>query len=386
MNRIIRHVKTLVFYDGPQLFLSADQFKTQYLCLLVECKSDLERYLCVPISPRRLSEFYSGGIDLRKIYEKPEIEELFYSDIRDEPEQQIILTSIAKEKIPESWLPDEGYIFEREPGADELIEKEAEERQRAIIHLSLNPPEARDETKINALTLSDAVKTFQNLMKYAFKKAIADLNQGTKKSFESPDNYGVEIFEFSPGSFTIHMQSVLPADILGYAQISKALEKIDELIEPIGDPEKTLEVIKQNRGHLASMYRHLLRLVITHDAPISYEWTMPKIHKVMYQRITIEDASSIYKLLMEKQELGIEHIILMGRVLKVDVGNGTWRLLNDEDNKEYRGLSDPSGPAHLGGIIIETERYKFVCEEHLEEEIVTGKEKTILFLKSYEKL
>ena len=54
----------------------------------------------------------------------------------------------------------------------------------------------------------------------------------------------------------------------------------------------------------------------------------------------------------------------------------TWRIINEEDDKEYNGESE----TELAGLIIETQRYKFVCEERLEEERGTGKEFSKLYL------
>jgi hypothetical protein len=78
MRRIIQHQETLIYYDSPQLFVACDQFKTQYLCLIVEqCTAPVDKFLCVPVSRSKLKEFYRESIDLREIYENPESDELF---------------------------------------------------------------------------------------------------------------------------------------------------------------------------------------------------------------------------------------------------------------------------------------------------------------------
>jgi len=78
MRRIIQHQETLIDYDSPQLFVVSEQFHTQYLCLLVECNEHNDRFFCVPITPSRLKDLFSGWIHLREIYDNPESDELFY--------------------------------------------------------------------------------------------------------------------------------------------------------------------------------------------------------------------------------------------------------------------------------------------------------------------
>ncbi len=68
MRRIIQHQETLIDYDSPQLLVAYDQFNTQYLCLLVECSEQNDKFLCVPITPIRLKDFFSARVDLREIY------------------------------------------------------------------------------------------------------------------------------------------------------------------------------------------------------------------------------------------------------------------------------------------------------------------------------
>jgi hypothetical protein len=109
MQRIIQHQETLIDYDSPQLFMVYDQFKTQYLCLLVECSEHNDRFLCVPITPSRLKNFFSGCVDLRKIYDNPESDELFYADVVGVI-KDIQLILIARESVSDAWLP-EGDFF-----------------------------------------------------------------------------------------------------------------------------------------------------------------------------------------------------------------------------------------------------------------------------------
>jgi len=121
MRRIIQHQETLIDYDSPQLLVAYDQFKTQYLCLLVECREQNDQFLCVPITPIRLNNFCSGLVELREIYENPESDELFYADVVGEI-KDIQLILIARESLSDKWLPERDFYFKKENKHEEIVE------------------------------------------------------------------------------------------------------------------------------------------------------------------------------------------------------------------------------------------------------------------------
>ena len=66
-------IKTLEYYDVPQILVAADATGTNYLCTLY--KNDAEDgylYLGVQISGTRLAAFTDGQLDLRDAYVYPE--------------------------------------------------------------------------------------------------------------------------------------------------------------------------------------------------------------------------------------------------------------------------------------------------------------------------
>jgi len=123
MNRKIKHKESLIYYDGPQLFLARDQVNAQYLCLLVEDTNEFNKFLCVPISFERLENFYREQIDLRKIYEEPESGELFYAEITETVQGAYQLVPVSFDSLPKEWLPEPGFIFKPERIKQELTGK-----------------------------------------------------------------------------------------------------------------------------------------------------------------------------------------------------------------------------------------------------------------------
>lgn len=384
MKPTLRHIETLIYYDGPELFVGVDQLGTSYLCLLVDANEKNELFLCTGISRVRLSEFRIGAIDLRRIYEAPESGELLTANIYDSNCETIELIPIEISQILPQWLPDPGFIYTATYPVNSVILQETIDRNRAIIHYSINPPESRDETKIAAETLAQGLKLFQRLLRYAYRKTLRNLNLATRNALDIPEYQTVNVFAFSNGSFTLHLESAALADGLGYAEIAKALNRLDIITANINDPEQTLEVLKGNKGHVATAYRDLLGFIVENDAPLTYEWVMPELKEPIRRSIPKSSAEVLYELLKEKENLGEEAVVIEGVVVKVDVEYGTWRILDDYKGKEFSGRCDLTTDVHLGGITVETQRYRFYCVERLEEDRGSGREKSILLLRNYE--
>jgi hypothetical protein len=121
MRRLIQHQETLIDYDSPQLFVGYDQFNVQYLCLLVECSDTFDKFLCVPITSKRLIAFYQESEDLREIYENPESDELFYAKVAGEI-KDIQLIPIVRESLLEEWLPERDFYFKKDNAIDNIVE------------------------------------------------------------------------------------------------------------------------------------------------------------------------------------------------------------------------------------------------------------------------
>ncbi len=330
-----------------------------------------------------MNDFLAGELDLLTIIQEPEVDDLFTGKVSDNQFTAIEVSSISKQEVPPEWMPASDFFIERELLPDIRVVEESVERKRAVVHCSLNPPEAREEPKITAEHLGQAVKLMQRLVKHAYRKAMRDSDIKTssiRDIVDTPANYELEVFAFSSGSFTIHMQSTALANMFGYSYIEKAFKIIDTVNQQIDNPEETVETVAKYGGHFATAYKDLLEFVINNKTPLTYEWAMPEMRDTKRQKIPLKEASPIYDLLMKRKNLGQEEKRLVGTVTKVDVKWGTWRLSSEEDNREYSGKCAEG--VSLAGITAETQRYEFLCIEQLEEERGTGKESSVLYLKS----
>jgi len=379
----------LLDVDGPQIIVVRDAVGASYIGLLTESSQERDTFLCTAISARRLADLRQGRMDLREAFLVPELMEYFAGRLTngDDTLPRLLLDRI--DTPPIEWLPDEGFFLhdflqEVPPGATTIV-SEATERHRAVVHFTLNPPEASEAAKINADRLAVALQAFQNVVRQAYRRAIADQAASIRALAAGEENYTLEVFGFAPSSFEVRLQSKASADLFGYSNLSRALKKIDELTAHLESPEVALDVAKQNRGHLIRAYQNLLKFVAENNTPLTYYWADPSAAVGVPRRITPEAASSLYEMLVSRKELGTEEIVLTGAFIKADVRNGSWTLLTAE-RKEYRGQLIEGQEISLSGIVLDTRLYRIVCEEHIEETVGSGRHSMKLFLRELQAL
>jgi len=124
MTKILNISQILVYYDFPEIFVAYDNVGTNYLCLLVSADNEQTNYISTAISSKRLSNFINGKVDLRDIFENPEIEQwLFFDQVNEIIEAK----EWESEILPNDFLPDQGFIYQKQTQGEELILNLSEE-------------------------------------------------------------------------------------------------------------------------------------------------------------------------------------------------------------------------------------------------------------------
>jgi hypothetical protein len=62
--KTIRHITTLFYYDGPQVFEASDPIGGHYVAVMIEPQTGQDRFLVAGVEPERLRQFRSGLLDL----------------------------------------------------------------------------------------------------------------------------------------------------------------------------------------------------------------------------------------------------------------------------------------------------------------------------------
>jgi hypothetical protein len=375
-NLIISQI--LVYYDLPEIFTAVDDVGTSYLCLLVSIDAQKTKYIATAISNKRLKSFINGIIDLRDIFENPEINQWLYFDNIN---GTIIANEWRENSLPQEFLPEIGFIYKKQLQEEEVILKEVIEIKNAVVHLSISDSNNSSSIEIN--DLGDIVKLYQLILENSYKKSLSQHNIKEKKSFYTPANYKLRAFASSPGSFNIHLYSTSQIDLFGNSIIELGLEKFDEITKDFDNENDFIQSLRTVKGHTISSLKKLVTKLVDSDIKLTHQWLSPSQDKVHSTVIDKAKAEKIYAILNMSEELAEEIKPFFGYFVQVDIERGTWRIFNLEDQKEYNGEATRR---NLQGLIVETMNYKLTCQEIIEEFKVTEKEKIRYILQTIEQI
>ena len=374
--RTIRYTRTLFYHDCVQLFEGMDVIGGNYLCLLLENGEAADKYLAVGISPEASRKFKVGEVDLRSLIQEREFREWFTTTCTPDPANDLELEEHDGE-IPHELLPSEGFILTTQLDPAPVL-KESTARRNAVLEVWVDPPEAAYGPRIRAETLAGMVGIFQNLVKHAYNKSLSGIPFASRKQIDVLDAHQMDAFVFAPGSFRVFFEASKGPDLFGFVELQRALVKIDELTANADSPEKALEIMKKNKGHVAGAYIRLLDFLIKNRTALSYKWSSPTIQGTRGGTITERQAGPLLEIFNKAEPLGIETLNIHGVLKMANSKNQTWRLASLEDHQEYSG-EVKEGAVGVSHLIIDNV-YTFECEEHIEEQVATGREVRKLLL------
>ena len=376
--KTIRHVNTLFYYDGPQVFEARDAIGGHYVAVMVETDHTNERYLVAGVAPEQLRQFRSGMLDLRSLLIKSDKEERYLATVASGLDNPLVLEHLHTPLIDSDLLPDPGFVLHDRPSDDSVL-REARERQNLVLEIAAEPPEAARQHRIRANTLAEMLHRVQLMIKYAYRAAI----RGKRNRYRQPDEDMMDVVvPAAAGSFQIVLEAVSLPNLFGDSDLANGLRRIDELFKDTANPEKTLTVAKEYRGHLAGAYLKLLRFLVKQRTGLRYSWAEPKSERSSNRAVLESEAGALIDILSSVTNLGSEPVTLEGTFEKFNRESGLWGLLTDEGKRS--GKIRDGGPSldglEVGGL------YRFHCDEEIEEINITGRESRVLYLNRHEPL
>jgi len=354
-----------------------------YLCLLVDNGPEKLKYTCVPITRKRLSDFHKGLLDLRTIFVDPEVREFYVSEIDSFETLDHEISYLGGDPPPEHELPEGGFFLSQTESVNrEEVLVKSKELYKPVFFASLNPPEAIYENKINTDTLSYFLGVLQSFIKHAYRKKCRGRSTNTL-SLRREDAHKLQVFEFARGSFTVKFSAADSGNLLGECGLELSFEKLDELTSSLNDPQATLEILKENKGHIASSFISLLKFMDEQNTSIDYSWATPMLSESRSRSVRKDQAVPIIELYHQVSDISNEDLFLRGRMIHVHEKRNRWTLLNLEDNKEYSGTIKAGSTLSLRGIVISSVIYDCRCEEVIESISGSGRENKQVYLTEY---
>lgn len=383
-NRLSVSIDTVLFEtDTPELLLARDPFDSAYLCSLAAEEPGNHLFLAIQISSDRLASLRSGEVDLLTVLLEPEILPYFTGRfILDAGSPTLNLEAV--DTVQPDWLPNAGFFMSSAGVAStEKVVTEAMRRNTAIVSCTLHPPEAQGTTaKINAERLSEWLHSVQSLVRYATRLALKGTSRTRLAQFGS-DPFVLQVYGFSPGSFTVHFSSQEGADLVGLTPVGAGMKKIDELMSLLDtSPDKTFEALAGNSGHVVAAFESLLKFVAEQESPMEYRWAEPSMGLGRGHSVTPVAAKAMVAVLETTKSLKTETVEFEGQFTSVNTDNAplSWRAIDLETGRKRHGRVHEDFPEALNGVTIRDTRYKLICEERLER-YATGRTRPTLYLK-----
>lgn len=369
----VQLLHVLLEYDYPQVFVARDRIDGRYVFMVVEEGELGPAYICAPVSHRRCDELLSGKIDLRRVFEEPEVPEI-YSCLPDDLTQFFTIEPQSIDDVGNDWLPEEGLVFNY---TDAVLNK-SQELGSTVAYASLAVPEAASEARIRSRKLSEFLAIYQNVLRNLARHGAKALGKAIPKA---EDPYEVDVFGFCPGSFTVQVRSSEPCDILGENKaLITAFSKLNQFLDVADRPEEAMAYMLSVKGHTASSLMSLLNFITENNCPFSNTWSAPGMASSSRSRIRVATARKVIDRCRQRDDLGIEVIELTGIVDSAKVSTSTWTI--HVDGESYSGGVKEASGLNLAGITVGM-RYAFVCEERIEVVQGTGREIRILSLVRY---
>lgn len=383
MNRTIRLTKVLEYYDGPILFEGRDPIGGHYIGVAVDSEGPGDLYAIIGVEPERLRWFRNGSLDLLALMTEREDKTWYTGTQRADSADVFEITEQTRPLAETDYLPEPGFFLHDTPTESEVVVA-AREYNHLVMEVSVEPPEASSEHRIQADTLSKLLGHVQMIVKHALNRSVRELSSKLKNGLDLKDAHMLDVLVHAPGSFKVILGvSKEPQDLFHHSEITRGLALVDELFSKVADPSKDVDIARKYKGHLAGSYLRLMKFLEEKDTGLKYSWAEPGDDVPKSYSISRGQVKPLIDELSKVLSLGTETVVLTGVVEKVDAKAGTWRMITEDG--PVNGKRREGGPG-LGGVIIKDQRYRFTCEEELEAQEVSEGEKKTLYLVELEAL
>ena len=338
----------LFFYDKPQVFVGVDAVDTSFVCSLVSDEDS--KYLCVPVSNKKIQQLCSSKVDLKTIYSEPEKDEFYEAVLNSEKKYSLIKANYVH--CPDDYLPESGLYFSN----DYELTTEGDSLNKTVSYISLSVPSSNEFPRIKAGLLSEFISCYQSSIKNLARKYSSEIS--TPKRTKVGDNqYDVDVFDFAYGSFKIKMMPSSSDDISGdNPYFIAALEKIDKFLTLADNLNELSTYMQSIKGRASASLIKLIDFLALNSIPINQKWYSPSIGSIKSVSANIKQINDLSIELKKTEVSSSEEITVNGRFDGAYVSSNKWAFL-DEDNKVIiRGLIGDESEVSLNGVVIGEKR------------------------------
>lgn len=360
--RTIRNIKSLVYYDGVQVFEGLDLIGGHYVGVMIGTNNSTDRYLVTGVTPEILREFRLGRVDLRFLLLNAPDSEWYLTQVSNDFMQPLLLERQDRVLEDVDFLPEPGF-FLSEPASDDWVLQEAQGRGNTIFEFNADPPESAFGHQIKAITLGNLLLHVQALVMHAYRRALRDLSSQTRRVLDTADGGLMNvIIPAAPGSFKVVLEAARPTDMFGNGELARGLMRMDAVFESTKDLKTAKELLSEHQGHLAGSYISLMKFLDQNSLNFRYSWAEPASTDAHHGEISGDMVKGLATMLADANNLSREAVTFTGKLERALRDTGSWTLVTEDDR--WSGTTGEHGPS-LSGLEIGAE-YTFECEEHIE--------------------
>ena len=104
----IKHSRTLVYYDGVQVFAGRDSGGGNYVGAMIDTVGDADRYLVVATAAEALARLYAGDVDLRTLLLEASPGGWYTALVDDDFQLPVVLEPQSGSLLEMDYLPEAG--------------------------------------------------------------------------------------------------------------------------------------------------------------------------------------------------------------------------------------------------------------------------------------
>ena len=345
----VRYVRTLIFYDEPQVFEARDSIGGHYIAVL----GVSDEYLVAGVAPARLRAFCDGKADLRSLVLESEAESRYLAP--ELPPDGVLVIGQFEGDL-EGFLPAPDLVL------DDLPSAELETGDGLRLELRLDVP---DDGRIGTGLFTDLIHQVQMLTKHT----LAQIRP--QPAWRWRDGLLDVVVPAESGSFRVVLEASGNQVPAFHEDLVRALRRIDTLFQRSEDPSVVLAAARENRGRVAAEYMDLLRLLSRGGTGLRYSWTGGGVHEICGEGVSSDQARVLLGTLSDDPPRR-EAFTRDGELYRCNINSGHWGLRGPFDNLlgsgdlpggsgKLLGWSRSPNCPDLGGLRVGG-RYRFYCE------------------------
>ncbi|WP_148293793.1 DUF6575 domain-containing protein [Azospirillum sp. B4] len=376
MERSIKIIDTIIYYDGDRLFFGKGDSGRYYLALNVEESEDSTTWLYAPVSIFDYLKIRSHASYFGDYFKEENTPYLLTSKARENIENQEAIRVLKTSEIPSEWLPqgtldDQKLLFQELPrdswifnqilsfeGKTKLpIEIAANRHRRPMTDVRFIRTHGTDNGIIPVTVLGKALQALQHLVDSI--AAALENNTSTRGRISDSIRSKVQLDAIAayPSSFGIRLEAK-EADLLGESLSGHVFEKLDEILKAKHQKDNLRIAISPLGARAVAHYKSFTKALSLAEVDVTFSSAVPGDLSPRSAKITYQEATEILSTLEKENIYDGDQLSVVGKLIGLSLRTRYFMLEANEHT--YRGkisqkcLADIGNKATVGDPYIAT--------------------------------